>query len=103
MFLIDIMKHIQTLNFALQGILKDKIRSSQTVFSFHIKIKVFQKDINSKIFCHFSNLRTKVNVISEVMTEHKVEEYKDKLQGLGRSSNPDLVFFRSLSHALRSL
>ena len=39
--------------------------------------------MNSKTFCHFSNLRTTVNAIPEIMTKHKVEEYKDKLQKLG--------------------
>ena len=71
MFLTDIMKHLQTLNFALQGTEKNISDLAQTVFSFQTKIKIFQRDIYSKTFCHFPNLKTTVNEILEVMTEHK--------------------------------
>ena len=60
MFFTDIMKHLQILN----------------------KIKVFQRDTMSKTFRHFPNLKMTVNAFTEVITDHKVEEYKDKLQGL---------------------
>ena len=36
----------------------------------------------SKTFCHFPNLKMTVNAFTEVITDHKVENYKDKLQGL---------------------
>ena len=36
----------------------------------------------SKTFRHFPNLKVTVNAFAEVITDHKVEEYKDKLQGL---------------------
>ena len=36
----------------------------------------------SKTFCHFPSLKMIVNAFTEVITDHKVEEYKDKLQGL---------------------
>ena len=36
----------------------------------------------SKTFRHFSNLKMTVNAFTEVVTDHKVEEYKGKLQGL---------------------
>ena len=36
----------------------------------------------SKTFCHFSNLKMTVNAFTVVITDHRVEEYKDKLQGL---------------------
>ena len=55
---------------------------AQTVFSFQNKIKVFQRDIISKTFCCFGNLKMTVNAFTEVITDHKVEKYRDKLQGL---------------------
>ena len=82
MFLIDITKHLQILNLALQGTEKIILDLAQTVFSFQNKIKVFQKDIMSKTFRHFPNLKMAVNAFTEVITNHKVEEYKDTLQGL---------------------
>ena len=36
----------------------------------------------SKTFRRFPNLKMTVNAFTEVITGHKVEEYKDKLQGL---------------------
>ena len=36
----------------------------------------------SKTFRHFPNLKMTVNAFTEVITDQKVEEYKDKLQGL---------------------
>lgn len=83
MFLTDIMNHLQTLNLALQG--KDKIVSdlTQTIFSFQNKIRVFQRDILSRNFSHFPNLSRRVNTFPDIeIKDHKLEEYKDKLQGL---------------------
>ena len=82
MFLTDIMKHLQTLNLALQGTEKIISDLAQTVFSFQNKIKVFQRDIMSKTFNHFPKLKMTLNAITDVITDHKVEEYKGKLQGL---------------------
>ena len=36
----------------------------------------------SKTFRHFSNLKMTVNAFTEETTDHKMKEYKDKLQGL---------------------
>ena len=82
MFFTDIMKHLQILNLALQGTEKIISDLAQTVFSFQNKIKVFQRDITSKTFHHFPNLKTTVNAFAEVITDHQLLEYKDKLQGL---------------------
>ena len=82
MFLTDIMKHLQTLNLVLQGTEKIILDLAQTVFSFQNKIKVFQRDIMSKTFNLFPNLKMTLNAITDVITDHKVEEYEDKLQGL---------------------
>ena len=82
MFLTDIMKHLQTLNLALLGTEKIISDLAQTVFSFQNKIKVFQRDIMSKTFRYFGNLKMTVNAFTEVTTDHKVEKYEDKLQGL---------------------
>ena len=82
MFLTDVMKHLQILN--LVPLDTEKIISdlAQTVFSFLNKIKVFQKDIMSKTFRHFPNLKMTANAFTEVKTDNKVEDYKDKLQEL---------------------
>ena len=76
------MEHLQILNVALQGTEMIILDLAQTVFSFQNKINVFQRDIMSKTFRHFSNLKMTVNAFTEVITDHKVKEYKDKLQGL---------------------
>ena len=81
-FLTDITKHLQSLNLALQGTEKIISDLAQTVFSFLNKLKVFQRDIMSKTFRHFPNRKMTVNAFTEVITDHKVKEYKDKLQGL---------------------
>jgi len=39
----------------------------------------------------------------ETIADHKVEEYKNKLQNYWRSSKPDLIICRSWNHALHSL
>ena len=82
MFLTDVTKHLQILNLALQGTEKIISDLAQTILSFQNKIKVFQRDIMSKTFCHFPNFKITVNAFTEVITDHKVEEYKDKLQRL---------------------
>ena len=82
MFLTDIRKHLQILNLALQGTEKIISDLAQTIFSFQSKIKIFQSDMMSKIFHHFSNLKMTVNAFTEVITDHQVDEYQDKLQGL---------------------
>ena len=92
-FLTDIKKHLQTLNFALQGIQKI---ISDFLKQFHVKIRIFQKEINLKTFCHFFDLRTTVNAIPEVRTEHKVEEYKDKWQGLAEELQSRFGNFQEL-------
>ena len=78
MFLTDVMHHLQTLNLTLQG--KDQLVSdlSQKIFSFQKKLRLFQRDLLSKRFDHFPNLR-KINI---EIKEEKVEEYKGKLQEL---------------------
>ena len=103
MFLIDIIKHLQILNFALQCTERIISDLAQTVISFQNKIKVFQRDILSKTFRHFPNLKMIVNAFTVVITDHKVEEYKDKLQGLLEGFQRDMTICRSLGHAFRSL
>ena len=82
MFLTDKMKHLQILNLAFQGTEKIISDLAQTVFSFWNKIIVFQKDVMSKTFRHFPNLKRALNAFAEVIIDHKVEKCKDKLQGL---------------------
>nr|XP_032638806.1 EPM2A-interacting protein 1-like [Chelonoidis abingdonii] len=82
MFFIDIMQHLQTLDLALHG--KDKIISdlTQTVFSFQNKLKLLQRDIVSRDFNHVPYLKSRVNTFPEIEEDHKLEEYRGKLQGL---------------------
>jgi len=73
--------------------------------SFQNKIEYFQRDIRvlSERFCHFPNVRMMMNAFrEEAITDHKVEEYKNTLQGT-RSSKLDLTIHRNKTHALRSL
>ena len=74
MFLTNKMKHLQILNLALQGTEKIISGLAQTVISFQNKMKIFQRDIMSKTFRHFPNLKMTVNTFTEVITDHKVEE-----------------------------
>ena len=50
----------------------------------------------SKTFRHFFNLKMTINAFTEVITDHKMEEHKDKLQGL-------LEEFRARSDDLQEL
>ena len=103
MFLTDVMNHLQILYLALQGTEKIISDLAPTVFSFQNKIKVFQRDKMSKTFCHFSNLKMTVNAFTEGITDYKVEEYEDKLQGLLEEFQARYDNLPSLSHALHSL
>ena len=83
MFFTDIMQHLNTLNLVFQG--KDKLLSdlSQTVFGFQNKIRIFQNDLLSKKFSLFPNLSRRINAFPDIeIKNEKLEEYKDKLQGL---------------------
>ena len=83
MFLTDVMKHLQNLNLALQGSEKVISDLAQTVLSFQKKIKVFQRDIMTKSFYHFPNFKMRMNSFpEEAISDHKTEEYKNKLQEL---------------------
>ena len=66
MLLTDILNHLQTLNLVLQG--KDKIISdlTQTIFSFQNKIRIFQRDILSKIFSHFPYFSQRINTFLNI-------------------------------------
>ena len=82
MFLIDITMHLQILYFKLQGGEKIITNFAHSVFGFQNKIKVFRRDISHvKNFPSFSQPQND-SAFTEVITDHKVEEYKVKLQGL---------------------
>lgn len=94
MFLTDVMKHLQTLNLQLQG--KDKIISdlSQCIFSFQIKLQLFQKDIKNKTFCHFPRIK---KICSNIKLE-KLNEYIKNLEGIlteFQNRFQDLKYFKS--------
>jgi len=63
---------------------------------FQKKIKIFQRHMLSKAFCHIPDVRRRTNIFGEEATaDHKVEEYKDKLQDYWRSSKLDLTISKS--------
>ena len=103
MFLTDITKHLQILNLALQGTERIISDLAQTVISFQNKTKVFQREIMSKTFRHFPNLKMTVNAFTVVITDHKVEEYIDKLQGLLEEFLRDLTICRSFYVPCKSI
>jgi hypothetical protein len=55
-FLTDVVQHLQSLNVSLQGQGKLISDLGQTVFSFYNKMRLFQKDLTSKTFTHFTCL-----------------------------------------------
>jgi len=60
------------------------------------KIKIFQRHMLSKAFCHFPDVRRRTNIFGEeAIADHKVEEYKDKLQDYWRSSKQNLTISKS--------
>ena len=80
-FFTDVMNHLQALNLSLQG--KGKIVSdlAQTIFSFQNKIKLFQRDINTKSLQHFPLLKGLVNSENDLSSE-KVKVYVESLDGV---------------------
>ena len=69
----DVMKHLQTLNLALQ----EKIIRS---FIFQNKIKLFQNDIMLRKFCHFPCLSKRITELTKKgLKDKKLIESKDKL------------------------
>ena len=99
MFPIDIMKHLQILNLALQGNKGIILDLAQTVISFQNKIKVFQRDIMSKTFRHFPNLKHSECIYRSNYRPQSGRNCKD----CKKSFKQNLTIFRSLSHALCSL
>ena len=60
------------------------------------KIKIFQRHMLSKACCHFPDVGRRTNVSGEeAIADHKVEEYKNKLQDYWRSSKLDFTISKS--------
>ena len=77
------MNPVQAPTLSLQG--KDKIvcDSAQTIFSFQNKIKLFQRDINTKSLQHFPLPKGLVN-------SEKINEHVESLEGV--LTNPTARF-----------
>jgi hypothetical protein len=80
MFFTDVMQHLQYLNLALQGRNKG---FTQSVLSFQNKIKLFQRDLASKKFDHFPNLKSRITAFPDVeIKDSKLKQYERNLETL---------------------
>jgi hypothetical protein len=84
-FFTDVVQHIQSLNASLQGQGKLISDLGQTVFSFHNRVRLFQKDLTSKTFTHFTCLSKILQTLPGV--EMVTEDYVCKLRGLAEEIN----------------
>jgi len=72
-----------------------KLKLQQATYISFKKL-IFQRVILSKTFCHFPNVRVRTNAFrKEVIADHKVEQYKNKLLDYWRCSQPDVTICRS--------
>ena len=77
------MKHLQTLNLALQEKNNMITDLTWTIFSFQTKIKLFKNDIMSRKFCRFPYLSKRITELPENgLKDEKLKEHRDKLQNL---------------------
>jgi hypothetical protein len=65
-FFTDVMQHLQYLNLALQGRNKVITELAQSVLSCQNKIKLFQRDLATKKFDHFPNLKLRITAFPDV-------------------------------------
>ena len=74
------MNRLQALTLSLQG--NDKMVSelAQTIFSHQSKIKLFQRDINTKSSQHIALLKGLVNSENDLCSE-KIKVYVESLEG----------------------
>lgn len=79
-FFTDIVKHLQSLNLSLQGHNKLICDLAQSVFSFHNKLKLFEKDLDSKTFIHFPCLTKMLTTLPRY--EIQTTSYTCQLQRL---------------------
>lgn len=96
-FFTDIVQHLQTLNLSLQG--KGKLVSdlAQNVFSFYNKLRLFQKDLETKTYAHFKCLK----IISDSLPDEdvKTEEYVCKISRLAEEINNRFSDLRTLKRS----
>lgn len=93
-FFTDVVQHLQSLNISLQGHGKLISDLGQTVFSFHNKVRFFQRDLQSKTFAHFPSLKKIWENLPEV--ELETEDYVCKLTGLAGEINDRFSDLRAL-------
>lgn len=93
-FFIDVVQYLQALNKSLQG--KEKLISdlSQTVLSFHNKLKLFTKDLQTKKIAHFKCLKKISENFPEIPVES--EEHMNKMSSLAEEINRRFNDLRSL-------
>lgn len=78
MFFTDTLEHLHNLNLSLQGKNKNVTDFAQLIFSFQVKLQLFQKDISEKTLNHFPRLK-KVTVDCDLKA---LDMYKTKLCSL---------------------
>jgi hypothetical protein len=93
-FFIDDVQHLQSLNVSLQGQGKLISDLGQTVFSFHNKVRLFQKDLTSETLTHFTCLSKILQTLPGV--EIVTEDYLCKLRGLAKEINYRFSDLRAL-------
>jgi hypothetical protein len=93
-FFTDVVQRLQPLNVSLQGQGKLISDLEQTVFSFHNKVKLFQKDLTSKTFTHFTCLSKILQTLPGV--EIVTDDYVCKLRGLEEEINYIFSYLRAL-------
>jgi len=67
---------------------------SQTVSSFHKKLKLFTKDLQTKILAHFKCLKKISESLPDIPV--KTQEYMNKMLGLAEETNRKFNDLRSL-------
>jgi len=61
-----------------------------------VKVRYLNFQNKIKTFCHFPNIRIRRNIFCEgAISDHRVEEYRNKLQNYWRSPQPDVTICRS--------
>lgn len=92
---------VQTFNTSLQGRKKLISDVAQSVFSFHSKLRLFRKDLETKTFAHFKCLKKIVESHAHVQVE--TEDYLSKISGLAEEINDRFNDLKTLKPSLSFL
>jgi hypothetical protein len=93
-FLTEVVQHLQSLNVSLQGQGKLISELGQAVFRFHNQVRLFQKDLTSKTFTHFTCVSKILQTLPGV--EIVTEDYVCKLHRLAEEINYRFSYLRAL-------